>query len=53
MDDLHSGLPRYMDYPDILAMRVPLPSLVQSTRHDPLFTQSEVHRAESVLRTPT
>lgn len=44
------GLPRYMDYPDILAMRAPLPSLVQSTRHDPLFTQSEVQRAESVLQ---
>jgi dienelactone hydrolase len=43
------GLPPSMDYPDILAMRAPLPSLVQSTRHDPLFSRAEVRRAEAVL----
>ncbi len=45
------GLPRYMDFPDILSMRAPLPALVQSTRHDPLFTQEEVQRAEKILKT--
>jgi hypothetical protein len=43
------GLPRIMDYPDILAMRAPLPSLVQASRQDPLFSQDEVQRAEAVL----
>jgi dienelactone hydrolase len=43
------GLPRFMDYPDILAMRAPLPALVLATRQDPLFTPAEVARAESVL----
>ncbi|MEW5815107.1 MAG: prolyl oligopeptidase family serine peptidase [Spirochaetota bacterium] len=42
-------LPNYMDYPDILAMRVPLPTLVISTRHDPLFTFDEVKSAEHIL----
>jgi dienelactone hydrolase len=44
------ALPRYMDYPDILAMRAPLPSLVQSCRQDPLFSLGEVRRAEAVLQ---
>jgi len=43
------GLPPSMDYPDILAMRAPLPSLVQSTIHDPLFSQDEVRRAQALL----
>ena len=43
------GLPPLMGYPDILAMRAPLPSLVQSSRQDPLFSQAEVRRAEEAL----
>ncbi|MEI6874163.1 MAG: prolyl oligopeptidase family serine peptidase [Spirochaetota bacterium] len=43
------GLPRHLDFPDILAMRAPLPALVQCTRQDPLFDQDEVRRAEAVL----
>ncbi|MDA8426092.1 MAG: hypothetical protein M0Z80_08125 [Treponema sp.] len=43
------GLPRLMDFPDILAMRIPLPSLVLATRQDPLFTLAEVRRAEATL----
>ena len=38
-------LPNLMDYPDILGMRVPLPSLVLATREDPLFTLEEVENA--------
>jgi len=44
------GLPRYMDYPDLLAMRAPLPALVIASRHDPLFSVDEVLKAESVLK---
>jgi dienelactone hydrolase len=44
------GLPRYMDYPDILSLRIPLPSLVQTTRHDPLFSSNEVLKAENILK---
>lgn len=43
------GLARYMDYPDILAMRAPLPTLVQCARQDPLFTPAEVNRASRIL----
>ncbi len=43
------GLPRFMDYPDILAMRAPLPTLVLATRQDPLFTREEVVRAQALL----
>jgi dienelactone hydrolase len=43
------GLPPSMDFPDILAMRAPLPSLVQSTRDDPLYSPDEVRRAEALL----
>jgi hypothetical protein len=38
-------LPDLMDYPDILGMRVPLPSLVLATKEDPLFTLEEVENA--------
>jgi hypothetical protein len=34
-----------MDYPDILGMRAPLPSLVLATKEDPLFTLEVVERA--------
>ncbi|MGO8693843.1 MAG: alpha/beta hydrolase family protein [Rectinemataceae bacterium] len=43
------ALPPLMDYPDILAMRAPLPSLVLATRRDPLFSPDEVRKAEAVL----
>ena len=43
------GLPRLMDYPDILAMRAPLPSLVLAARDDLLFDQDEVRRAGASL----
>jgi dienelactone hydrolase len=43
------GLPRLMDYPDILAMRAPRPALVLATRQDPLFTLEEVRKAETLL----
>jgi dienelactone hydrolase len=38
-------LSRYMDFPEVLAMRAPLPAMVLSCTEDPLFDQSEVARA--------
>ncbi len=43
-------LPRFMDYPEILGMRAPLPSLVLATDRDPLFTLEEVKRAAYILK---
>ncbi len=43
-------LPRYMDYPDILGMRVPLPTMVQATDLDPLYSLDEVKAAADRLR---
>ena len=42
-------LPNFMDYPDILGMRAPLPSLVLATREDPLFSLEEVENAGKKL----
>jgi dienelactone hydrolase len=43
-------LPRDLDYPDILGLRVPLPTLVLNNRHDDLFTLPEMERADTILR---
>lgn len=43
------GLPRDLDYPEILGLRVPLPTLVQNCRQDPLFSTAEVDRADRML----
>lgn len=43
------GLPAYLDYPEILGLRVPLPTLVQSNREDQLFTLEEMQRADRML----
>ena len=43
------GLPALMDYPEILGLRAPLPSLVLSTTEDPLFTRAETERAGRIL----
>jgi dienelactone hydrolase len=42
-------LSRYMDFPDVLGMRAPLPSLVLATEEDPLFNPEEVKRALNTL----
>jgi len=44
------GLPRLMDYPDILSLRAPLPALVLANRQDPLFSVDEVLKSESMLK---
>jgi len=43
------GLPRDLDYPEILGLRVPLPTMVQSNTDDPLFTLPEMQRADEML----
>ncbi len=42
-------LPRDLDYPEILGLRVPLPTLVLNNRQDPLFTLAEMERADRIL----
>lgn len=43
-------LPRELDYPEILGLRAPLPTLVLNNADDPLFTPDEMHRADAMLR---
>ena len=43
------GLPRLMDFPEILSLHLPAPALVLHTRGDPLFTLSEAERAGEIL----
>jgi len=42
-------LPKDLDYPEILGLRVPLPTLVQNNDDDPLFTLPEMKRADGIL----
>lgn len=43
-------LPTELDYPEILGLRVPLPTLVLNNRSDPLFTLTEMERANEILQ---
>jgi dienelactone hydrolase len=43
------GLPRDLDFPEILGLRAPLASLALATTEDPLFTRSETERAGRML----
>ena len=43
-------LPRELDFPDILSLRAPLPTMVLSTRQDELFTLPEMRAADGMLR---
>lgn len=42
-------LPPELDYPEILGLRVPLPTLVQNDTEDPLFSLPEMQRADTIL----
>ena len=44
-----SGSPAQMDFPEMLGVRAPLPSLVLSTTEDPLYTREEIERAGQIL----
>jgi dienelactone hydrolase len=43
-------LPRDLDFPEILALRAPAPTMVLNCREDPLYTMAEMRRADSILR---
>src|SRR5579862_1506117 len=43
------GLSRDLDYPEILALGAPNPTLVLSNRQDQLFTMPEMERADRIL----
>jgi dienelactone hydrolase len=43
-------LPPELDYPEILGLRVPLPTLVLNNLDDPLFTLPEMEHADAILR---
>jgi hypothetical protein len=43
------GLPRDLDFPDILSIAAPAPTLVLSNRDDALFTPAEMGRAHGML----
>jgi dienelactone hydrolase len=42
-------LARYLEFPEVLALRVPRPTLVLATDRDPLFTLAEMKRAGEIL----
>jgi dienelactone hydrolase len=44
------GLPNDLDYPEILGLRAPLPTLVLNDNDDQLFTIGEMRRADGMLR---
>jgi dienelactone hydrolase len=43
------GLPPELDYPEILGLHVPRPTLVLNDTEDQLFTLPEMHRADRIL----
>jgi dienelactone hydrolase len=43
------GLPRDLDYPEVLGIGVPNPVLVLNNRQDALFTMPEMERADRIL----
>ena len=43
------GLPRDLDYPEVLGIAVPNPVLVLNNRQDALFTMPEMQRADEIL----
>ncbi len=43
-------LPREMDFPEILGLRVPLPTLVQNCNEDSLYTMRGMQNADEILR---
>ncbi|MGV3559148.1 hypothetical protein [Larkinella arboricola] len=43
-------LPRYLDFPEILGIRVPLPTMVQNNNQDELYTLPEMKTADRILQ---
>ncbi len=43
-------LPNELDFPEMLGLRVPLPTLVLNNENDTLFTLSQMQQADTILR---
>ncbi len=43
-------LPNYLEFPEILGLRAPLPVMVQSNNHDRLYTLPEMQKADAILQ---
>ena len=43
-------LPNELDFPEILGLRAPLPTLVLNDEHDQLYTMPEMKNADAILR---
>ncbi len=43
-------LPQYLDFPEILGLRAPLPTMVQNCSDDELYTPAEMQRADEILQ---
>lgn len=43
-------LPNYLEFPEIMGLRVPLPTLVLNNNQDQLYTLSEMQRSDEILR---
>jgi len=43
-------LPRYLDFPEILGLRVPLPALILNNSDDELYTMQGMTRADEILK---
>jgi len=43
-------LPKYLDFPEILSLRVPLPTMTLNNNEDDLYTLPEMKRADKILK---
>jgi hypothetical protein len=43
-------LPKYLDFPEVLGLRAPLPTMVMSCKEDQLFTLPEAKKADEILQ---
>jgi dienelactone hydrolase len=43
-------LPKYLDFPEILALRAPAATMVLNCNDDPLYTLGEMKRADDIMR---
>lgn len=43
-------LAKYLDYPEIMALRLPKPTMVLNDEEDDLFSLPEMHRADDIFR---
>ena len=44
------GLPKFLDFPEIYALRAPKPAMVLSCNNDDLYTLKEMKNANSIIK---